>query len=357
MSNKPTLKTVAEMAGVSYQTVSKILRNEIQVSPAVLERVNHAVETLNYRPSAAARTLRTRSSYLIGYSWKPDNPNYINPVMGQFQSSIVENAELSGYHILLLPQRSDQDLLSSYEGLIRTNNIDGFIISCVEYDDPRIAVLQKLGVPFVAFGRSNQEFQQYVDVDGRAGIYSVVMHLRKEGHERIALVGWPENSRVGDDRLSGYIDAMRDEGLPIDPEWIQRGQGDYEHGYSAGLRLLSLPQQRRPTAIVTLLDFLAIGVLRAVEEHGLRPGFDVAVTGFDDMPFMHRVTPGLTTLRQPAWEIGAKVVDMLIQQINGNGAAIEPVLVLPELIIRDSSRGFGQLSVRLSDDDGTNNDL
>ncbi|MBP8973070.1 MAG: substrate-binding domain-containing protein, partial [Anaerolineae bacterium] len=196
----------------------------------------------------------------------------------------------------------------------------------------------------VAFGRahSNGSAFPYVDVDGRAGIRQAVEHLLEQGHQRIAFLGWPEQSRVGTDRLSGYLEAMEKAGLSADPAWIMRSAGQYDFGYVAAHTLLDLPAKRRPSAIVTVYDLIAVGAVQAVQEHGLQMGRDVAVTGFDDTPLLPYLLPSLTTLRQPVWEIGQRVVELLVRLFAGEkpGESESHVLLPPELVIRDSSRGY-----------------
>ena len=341
MAKKVTLKDVAQRAGVSYQTVSKILRNQIQVTPEVRNRVYAAVEELGYRPNITARNLRMQSSRLIGYSWQPDRQNYFNPVLEQFEQSIVEAAEELGYHILLFPQRRGKDLAETYRDLVVTGRVDGFILSSLEFNDPRIPILQKLKVPLVAFGRSESD-QPFVsvDVDGGAGLYAATTHLIEQNHRRIAALAWPEQSRVGQERLSGYLEAMHAAGLPIDPAWIVRDTRQFDYGYSATHALLDRPLDRRPTAVVTVLDLIAIGAMRAIEERGLTVGRDVAVTGFDDMPLLYFLKPGLTTLRQPVWDVGQQVVQLLVQMLQGEEPATHQLLLPPQLLIRESSLGY-----------------
>lgn len=332
-----TLKDVAKRAGVSYQTVSKVIRNQIQVSDEVHERIQAAVEELDYHPNSAAQNLRTQSSHLIGYSWQAEQHHY-SPVLEQFQHSIVESAEDWGYHILLFPHRENRDLRTSYQELVHTRRVDGFVLSSVEYNDPRISIIQKLNVPFVIFGRAEEI--PYVDVDGRAGISSAVEHLIEQGHQRIAILAWPENSRVGTERFAGYWDAMKNAGLAIDPNWVIRGKGENGYGYEAAHRLLDLPETTRPTAIVTMLDTIAIGVIQAIEACSLQVGRDIAVTGFDDMPVTQHFKPSLTTLRQPAWEVGQRVINQLIALLNTASPEIRQLLLPPELVIRESSLGY-----------------
>lgn len=338
MSKKTTLKDVARHAGVSYQTVSKVIRSEIQVSPEVRARIHNAVEALDYSPNAAAQHLRTQSSRLIGYSWQPDQHNSLSFALQQFQHSVVEAAEDLGYHVLLFPQRPNRDLHATYAELVQTGRVDGFILSSVEYDDERIRIIESLGVPVVCFGRAGEAMSSpYVDVDGQRGITLAVQHLVGLGHRRIAAVAWPESSRVGTERLLGYYDAMHEAGLPVDEAWVMRGTGESTFGYSAAQRLLDLPPRRRPTAIVTVFDLIAVGVMRAIEERGLQVGHDIAVTGFDDVPYLHYLKPGLTTLRQPIDKVGHQVVDLLVGALKAEPPTRRDILLPPALVVRQST--------------------
>ncbi len=340
MAKNITLKDVAKRAGVSYQTVSKVIHNQIQVTAEVRARVQAAIEELGYRPNAAGQNLRTQSSHLIGYSWQPEPQNHSSPILEQFQHSIVEHAEEYGYHILLFPQRTDRDVHAPYEELVHARRVDGFILSSVEYYDPRIPVINRLNVPVVSFGRvAENATTPSVDVDGRVGVADAVRHLIEQGHERIAVLAWPESSRVGADRLAGYWDAMAEAALPIDPKWVVRGRGEIDYGFEAAQKLLELPDKRRPTAIVTMLDSIAIGVMQAIESCGLEIGRDVAVTGFDDMPIAHYVKPGLTTLRQPVWDVGRAVIDLLIALLRDEAPPQPHILLAPQLVVRELSLG------------------
>ena len=338
MSKKTTLKDVARYAGVSYQTVSKVIRSEIQVSPEVRARIHNAVEALDYSPNVAAQNLRTQSSRLLGYSWQPDQQNSLSFALQQFQHSVVEAAEDLGYHVLLFPQRPNRDLYTTYAELVQTGRVDGFILSSVEYEDERIRIIQRLGVPVVCFGRVGDAMSSpYVDVDGQRGIALAVQHLVTLGHRRIAAVAWPESSRVGTERLLGYYDAMHDAGLVVDADWVIRGAGESAFGYDAAQRLLNLPLDRRPTAIVTVFDLIAVGVMRAVEERGLRVGQDIAVTGFDDVPYLHYLKPGLTTLRQPIAAVGRQVVNLLVAALKDEPPLECETMLPPLLVVRQSS--------------------
>src|SRR6266508_986953 len=210
MTSKATLKQVATRAGVSYQTVSKVLNKQAQVSKETEKRIHEAVRELGYRPNQIARNMRDKRSFMIGYSWAQTSLNQVNHILGQFLTSMVREAEAAGYHLLPFPFREGDALVEGYRELIDTGRVDGFVLSSVNYNDPRINFLLERKIPFVAFGRSNPELDfPYVDVDGFDGVCQVMQYLILHGHQRIAVVAWPEDSRVGNERLRGYFDAMQ----------------------------------------------------------------------------------------------------------------------------------------------------
>lgn len=337
MVKRVTLKDVAQLAGVSYQTVSKVLHGQIQVSTQTRERIERAVQTLGYRPSSIARSLRWQRACLIGYSWAPSPPGQFNTILDQFLQSMTQEAEKAGYHILCFPHRSNNDL-DSYRELIETHRVDAFVISSVEYNDPRVVFLKQADFPFVAFGRTNGNGDfPWVDVDGGAGMAMVVRHLAERGHRRIGVLAWPPDSRVGQNRLAGLLAAFQECGLELPEVLLKRGEGNSAFGQQATAELFKLPPAQRPTAIIAFNDFMAIGAMQAVREIGLMVGKEVAITGFDDTPLIQYLNPPLTSVRQPIWEVGQRVIRMLIDILEGRPLEQRTVLLTPELIIRASS--------------------
>jgi DNA-binding LacI/PurR family transcriptional regulator len=337
-SSEVTLKQVATHAGVSYQTVSKVLNGQAQVSHETRQRIMDAVRDLGYRPNQIARNMRAKRSHMIGYSWVPTSPNQVNHILDQFLSSMALEAEAAGYHLLPFPFREGQAQVDDYRELINTGRVDGFVISSVNYNDPRVTFLLERSFPFVAFGRSDSELDfPYVDIDGVHGLCQAVEYLISREHCRIAAIAWPEASRVGNERLRGYFEAMQAGGLGIRAEWIERGEGTFEFGREAASRLLGLPASERPTAIVALNDTQAIGALHAARECGLEVGRDVAIIGFDDAPMSQYLFPPLTTVRQPIHEAGRECVEILVALMKGNQPLKRNVLLQPELILRDSA--------------------
>jgi DNA-binding LacI/PurR family transcriptional regulator len=338
MKASVTLKDVALRAGVSYQTVSKVLRNQIHVSSETRARVEAAVAELEYHPNSAARSLRTQSTFLFGYSFKPALHNEPNPILEGFLQSIVRQAEAYDYHIMLFPWDSKENIARAYQELILKNRVDGFILSDVDFDDPRIPLLVEQEFPFVAFGLSNSNpTYAYVDVNGRRGIQLVVRHFIENGHRNIAVLAWPESSRTGESRLNGYYDAMQEAELPVMEEWVRRGHGTLGSAVENTQHLLDLPDPLRPTAIVTMMDMMALGAFQAIQERGLRVGQDIAVSGFDDTSISRWVRPSLTTLRQPIEQVGITAIELLIQLLNGGIPEKRQFLLDPELIVRESS--------------------
>jgi len=335
-----TLKEVANSVGVSYQTVSKVINHQAQVSKDTEERIWQVVRELGYRPNYTARSLRAQRSYSLGYTWAPSPPDQSNPILDQFLHSMFQAAEEQGYYLLCFPYHKDPaHQLAAYRELIDTSRVDGFILSGVEYNDPRILLLQERDFPFVAFGRSNPELIfPWIDIDGGAGIAMAVNHLMESGFRRIAALAWPETSRVGNNRMEGYFNALHAAGISPNPEWIKRGEGRFDYGYKAAMELLDLPSAGRPTAIIALNDLMAIGAMQAVRERGLVVGTEFAIAGFDDFPMVQYLDPPLTSIRQPVWEVGQQIISMLLEYIElGKPPAASEILVMPRLIVRAST--------------------
>lgn len=331
----PTLASVAAVAGVSRQTVSNVLNAPDRVAPETLARVRTAIESLHYRPNRVARSLRTRASRQLGYCFQPAPVGGLNVVLDRFVHAITESAAGDGFHVLLFTAPGGAAGLDRYADLLAQQAVDGFVLSDTVVGDPRPGWLAARGVPFVSFGRTwtGEEHGAWVDVDGATGISQAVEHVHALGHRRIAFLGWPDGSGVGDDRLAGYRAACHR--LAVPPE-VVRGDGGIESGRAVAGRLLDRPDP--PTALVCVSDLAAHGALRAVTERGLRPGRDVAVTGFDDTP--SAALPGieLTSVSQPIEQVGRAAVRMVLAQLGGAGEPGRQRLLAPTLVIRSSSQ-------------------
>jgi DNA-binding LacI/PurR family transcriptional regulator len=334
----PTIKDVAERAGVSIATVSHVINNSAPVREATRRRVMRAIQELRYRPSVRGRNLQAQESRIIGYQWYESPDLNMNPVLDRFLYGVSQKAKRQGYYLILFNTDRDADVIHTYEDLIHTDRVDGFVLANTDQDDRRIRYLLDVGFPFASFGRSNPEWDfPWVDVDGESGVRQVMAHLRRNGHRRIAAICWPRGSLAGDARMKGYFESMREAGLEIDPAWVVRGMNLVRTGFEAVSHWLALPPGRRPTAVVAASDVLAIGVMSGYNAAGIRVGREVAVVGFDDAPTAAFLSPPLSSVRQPVDQIGEMVFDMLLRAIRGERSGAQQVLLQPQLIVRASS--------------------
>ena len=337
MKRRVTIKEVASRANVSYQTVSKVMNGRAQVMPETEARIWEAAQHLGYRPNHSARHLRTQRSQMIGYSWSSSETEQPNHILHMFLTSVVSEAETAGYHLLPFPYHEGDDAVVGYRELIDSGRVDAFVITSVNYDDQRARFLVERGFPFVAFGRSSTHDPfPYVDVDGAAGLRMSTEHLIAGGHRRIAMLAWYETSRTGNDRLSGYMQALQAAGMGVETALIARGDWSFEFGYEATSAWLNLTPEQRPTAIVAVSDIMAIGAIHAIQARGLIVGSDFAVVGFDDIPMAQYIQPPLTSVRQPIRQAGRKCVETLVALLEGKIPVERQILLQPELVVRAS---------------------
>jgi DNA-binding LacI/PurR family transcriptional regulator len=331
-----TLRDVAAYAGVSTTTVSYVLNNNPLVKSATRQLVMQAIKDLNYHPNTNARNLKSNEARMIGYAWHViEDPIRRNAILDRFLYDMAQAAESYGYHVLTFTQPTQLGF-KPYEALIRTNRVDGFVLTDTTFNDQRIQNLMEKKVPFATWGHSNPDWNYpYVDVDGRRGMELAVEHLILRGHKRIAFLGWPDGTVVGDARKQGYYDGMRAAGIEPQLEWIGYTPNIVEYAYRAAQQVLSA--NHRPTAVVCVNDVMALGVRSYLESVNLQIGEDVAVTGYDDTPIAELL--GLTSIRQPVNEVAAKVVDLLMAEIQGVTLPKKHIVLEPSLIIRFSSRG------------------
>lgn len=337
----PTIREVAKEAGVSIATVSYVLNDSKSVADDTRQRVLEAVNRLGYRANIMARNLQASQTHLFGYTWRPSPDGSFNPILDRFLQAIAEAAARHSYRVLTFPTGSRQEELDTYHDLIRIGQVDGFVLSNTNLRDQRVRFLLDAHFPFVAFGRSNPEWDfPWVDVDGSAGLEMATQHLIELGHRRIACLAWPEASLTGQYRYSGYLTALIRAGLSLDPARVVRCENFYVDAYDATRQLLSLPPEIRPTGIVALSDLMALGAVNAGWDAGLQVGRDLAVVGFDDSPVAQFFRPSLTSICQPIAEVGERLATMLADLCKGRPVAEPHVLLKPELKVRESSAGL-----------------
>lgn len=334
MSDRPTLDSVAAHAGVSRQTVSNALNAPHLLHPDTLARVQAAIEETHYRPLRAARSLRTSRSQLIGVGLRSAGDGVNGYVLDRFLHGLTEAAGEAGYHVLLFSAPDDDQEIAAYEDVLATHDLDAFVLTSTHYGDRRSAWLAERDLPFVTFGRpwGTTAGHSWVDVDGAAGTQEVTANLLGEGHRRIAFVGWPEGSGVGDDRRTGWQTAMTQAGLPMSGLTLEREDGA-TGGRSAVHQLLASAQP--PTAFVCVSDSLALGVFDGLRGAGRSPGADLPVIGFDDTPVAYAL--GLTSLAQPLIAAAGACIRLLVDLLEPRpDTASQPahLLLPPQLVLR-----------------------
>lgn len=331
----PTLADVAELAGVSRQTVSNAVNNPDLLRADTLSRVQEAIDALGYSPNRAARNLRTRASHLIGLRINPAQEGTANALMDRFVHSLVESSREAGYHVLLFTG-DHEDPLAGYDDLLRSTAVDAFVITDTYLGNPQAAWLEQRRAPFVAFGRpweSPDSPHPWVDVDGATGSELATDHLLDKGHQRVAWIGWRKDSRIGEDRRSGWSRALKARGLST-TGLASRVEDTVASGREASAVLLD---EAQPSAFVCASDTLAMGVLHTLADRGLRPGHDISVVGFDDSQVAQVVPPGLTSVRLPLEEVAIQVVKAL-EGLLGHPPTVGPgVLLTPSLAVRGTS--------------------
>ncbi|MFF5207615.1 LacI family DNA-binding transcriptional regulator [Streptosporangium sp. NPDC000396] len=333
-----TIEDVARAAGVSRQTVSNALNAPYRLKPETLDRVTTLIEEMGYRPDQSARSLRSGTRRIIAYTTPEDDPANPNPLMGGFLESLVAAAGEVGYRILLVRPRPGQDQTQAFDEVIAARTADGFLLSDVLRDDPRVVHLAERGFPFAAFGRTDAaQPQSWVDVDTVQAMLDLIGLLVARGHRKIAFLGSATGLPWMDDRLEGFRAGVRRFGLDASPTLeIAAPDDDPAEITETARRLL---RGRRPSAVVAASDWLAMGLYAAARQEGLTVGTDLAVTGFNDLPITAFMQPALTTVRLPLRRIADALVSRLLQTID-DGVTPQAGLLLPgDLIVRDSIGG------------------
>ena len=347
----PTISDVARHAGVSPATVSRVIQGAPNVRPATRERVQRAIEELGYVPSAAAQSLRskrTRSLALV-----------VSDITNTFWTTIARGVEAEaqkqGYSVLLC--NTDENLAKQlrYLDLLIRQQVDGVIIAPYDSDAQHLDKLRQRNIPTVLVDRHIDGWDvDSVCGDSISGARALVRHLIGLGHSRIAVVSGPENTSTAEDRVAGYCLALTEAGLPCDPRLIVHGE--FRSGMGQALTHGLLDEGLEPSAIFATNNAIAMGVIDALGERGLRIPQDIALVSFDDLPNTSHLFPFLTVVTQPAYDMGVNAAQLLLSRLNSEVELRPRHVVLPtRLVVRHScgsqlsNDGQCPLSVPISD--------
>lgn len=325
---RPVMADVARLAGVSHQTVSRVLNGHPNVSPATRANVLAAIRDLGYRPNTAARALVTGKTNVLGViSFDTTLYGPASMLYG------IERAARPGYFVAIAS-------LPSFDRASLTEAVERFLgqaVAGIIVITPHTAAVEALaglaiGVPLVAVGCAGSVPMPSVRIDNAAGAALATRHLLDLGHRTVHHIGGPDSWHDAMDRIDGWRRALRAAGAP-EPE-MPRGDWSARSGYEAGRVLAAQPGV---TAVFCANDPMAVGFLRAAAEAGRRVPRDVSVVGFDDVPEAAYFSPPLTTIRQDFGALGERALHLLMSQITAGGEAPPPPPVVPQLVVRSSS--------------------
>ncbi len=332
-----TLKDLAAELGLSITTVSRALAGYDDVAESTRQRVLDIAEAMNYVPDVTARRLQKGRTDTIGFVIPTSGPRFSDPFFSELLAGIGNEAARHHFDLLVstrAPDTPEED--AAYRHKAEGRLVDGLLVVRTRVKDRRIEYLSGMDFPFVAFGRSDLDVDfPYVDEDGFQGLELVTEHLIDLGHRRIACIAPPQDLMFSVYRRAGLEATLQRNGLSIAEEYFIDSDLTQRGGFRAMNELLDLSPP--PTAVIACNDLMALGAISAAQKRGLVVGRDVAVTGFDDIPLAEHSHPRLTTVRQPIYDIGRQICDMLIRVIRGEVLNERHILLRPELIVRESS--------------------
>jgi DNA-binding LacI/PurR family transcriptional regulator len=314
---------VARQAGVGVGTVSRVLNDSPVVSERARARVHRAMDELGYRRSALARSLSVGRSHALGVV----APFFTSPSVTERLRGIVEQLRQSDYDVVLFSVETLQQRADALSSFARRDRVDGLLVISLPLSDEEVAALNRDGLAVVLIDVAHPALTHVVIDDVRGGGLATE-HLLAKGHRRIAFVGDAPSDGFGfnssERRREGYRNALARAGVRLDPALERRGPHGRQEANALATALLSVNEP--PSAVFAASDLQAFGVLEAAAEFGLRVPEDVSVVGFDDIEMASVI--GLTTVRQPLFETGARGADLLLATIDGGAGPVEELKAL-----------------------------
>jgi LacI family transcriptional regulator len=330
-----TLKDVAAAAGVHPATASRALNPETRllVSEETASRILKVASSLGYRPNAVARSLRTRRSHTVGVLI----PDLTNPLFPPIVRGIEDRLAADGYVALIGNTDSDDERERMVFDFMRARHVDGYVFATAHLRSALLEEAAAAGIPIVLVNRYAEGYGfPSVSVDNAKGIALAVSHLAGLGHRAIAHIAGPQDVSTGLSRYRGFMAAMAEHGLPVDPAMVVHADAySIEEGERCCRQLLSAGT--KCTAVAAANDMLAVGCYSALEAAGRQCPRDMSVVGFNDMPFIDRLRPPLTSVSFPHYQVGAEAGRLILERIASNGEQPSVLLLEPELKIRGST--------------------
>jgi len=332
MVKRITMHDVAQTAGVSLMTVSRVVNNKDDVSQITRKKVMEVIEQLNYRPSSIARGLATQRTGALGLVV----PDIANPFFASIVRSAEEEAYAKNYSVFLGNTNEDPRRELAVLHSLEDKQVDGLILCSSRLEDNTLfEILERFPTTVLVFRERKDANAGAFTIDDVFGGQVAIEHLLKSGHRNIGLISGPPISLSAFGRLKGYQAALQAANISVNDSWTRHCRPVVEGGQEAAYDLLR--DNPEITALFCHNDLVAVGAMQACAELGLRIPGDIAIIGYDDIRLAELVSPALTTLHIPTAEIGAKTMRMLLEQIEVEAAAPKEVHLRPELIVRASA--------------------
>jgi len=326
MSN---IRDVARLAGVSVATVSRALSNPEKVSPESLDKVHKAIAEVGYRPNMLARNFRSARAYAVVVLV----PDIANPFYSLFIRALEDRAHQKGYAVLLGDTRGTPEREMEYIRRVETRLADGIVQLRPSSEKSQKNI--PADVPCVNACGCEYTTGPAIRIDNRGAAKSMVNYLISLGHKRIGVISGLKDNPHAIDRLEGYKEALAEAGIPFEKDLVAEGDFTMWSGLNAAFQFCNM--KNRPTAIFSMNDEMAIGAMQTLKNQGFKIPEDISVTGFDDIAYAKYSDPSLTTISQPAEEMGKMAMDMLLKVIEGEPLSQRECVLPTEFIIRKST--------------------
>lgn len=333
-----TIKDVAQAAGVSIATVSRVLNKQPGVSKELSEQVEKAVKQLNYQLNGIARALKISQSRSIGLII----PDIENPFFPALVRGVEDAAQKQGYAVILCNTDGKPEEEDRYLKFLLSKQVDGILFAGNLNFEQNKSWLSTLPVPIVLLDRRilGAPFSTVL-VDNELGASMAVDHLIKQGRKGIAIIGGKPESPTSIERVNGAMNSLKAHGHSIEEHLVFAGYFTFEGGYEATEKLIQSGQSF--DAVFAANDMMAIGVIECLGKYGRQVPEDVAVVGFDDIRMAAWYKPSLTTIKQPVYVMGQVAVQIMVDHITGAITECNDKILIPELIVRQSSGGKGDM--------------
>jgi len=336
IKRKTTLKDIANILNISTAAVSKALHDDSRISANTKEAVKNVAEDLNYQPNHLASALRKGKSNLVGVIVPRTNSNFFSSVIQNMEEVLNKN----GYNIIIT--QSNESYKNECESIdtLLFAQVDGIIASMANetIDLDYFEKIKSRGIPLVLFDRGENDLNvDYIGIDDYASSQIIVEHLINQGCKRIAHIGGYKHTRIFNNRIRGYVDAIKKYGLPLDSELLLESSLTTEDGRIKMEQLLAL--DKRPDAVYIASDYAALGALQVLQERTIKIPHEVALVGFGNEPFTAMVTPTISSMEQHSSEIGQLAAQTFLEHVKAPEVkqTLNKKILNAKLIIRDSS--------------------